>query len=290
MLIEPGNSPAGAASPLYPIAHRPDLFIDRLRAGLVVGRLGATVLSDLVGDQEIPRQTGSATAQWLGEDEAISDTALSFDDVKLSPRTVGAITSYSRRTLINASPSVETIVRNDLAAVIANAIDKAAMLGDGSGNTPIGIMHQSGVAPSTLSAPPSWAEVLSFPTAIQMLDADIAALGWAMAPDAVAKFRSTLREANTAAMFLMTDPGSLAGYPAAVTTSLSTGNSSGATSTVLFGCWAQLLVGYWSGIDLLVNPYADSAYARGRVLLRVMRDCDVAVRHPEAFTYAEMDI
>ena len=158
----------------------------------------------------------------------------------LTPRTVGAITSYSRRTLINASPGIEAIVRNDLAAVIGAAIDRAAMLGDGAGNTPTGITHQLGVAPSTLSAPPTWAEVLAFPTALAMLDADIAALGWAIAPDAVAKLRAALREGSGAAGFIMTDPNSLIGYPAATTTALSTGTGSGATSTVIFGAWSQL--------------------------------------------------
>jgi hypothetical protein len=33
-----------------------------------------------------------------------------------------------------------------------------------------------------------------------------------------------------------------------------------------------------------VNPYAETAYAKGRVLVRCMRDVDVGVRHPEAFS------
>ena len=45
-------------------------------------------------------------------------------------------------------------------------------------------------------------------------------------------------------------------------------------------------IGYWSGTDVLVNPYEADAYSRGRVLMRVMRDCDVAVRHGESFAYA----
>lgn len=283
-----GGSPAGAANPLYPTQHRPDLFIDRLRAGLIVGALGATVLNDLQGDQDIPKQTGSATGQWLAEDEAISDSSLTFDDVTLSPKTVGSITSYSRRTLINASPSIEQIVRNDLAQVIANAIDVAALLGPGTGNQPRGVRHQSGVAALTLT--PTWPEVLAFESTIQMSNADMGTLGWAMAPDAAAVLRQTLRESGDAASgYLMTDLGTFAGRPVAMTTNLSN-NGSPATSTVLFGAWSQLLVGYWSGTDILVNPYADSAYQRGRVLVRAMRDADVAVRHAESFAYAEMSV
>ena len=53
---------------------------------------------------------------------------------------------------------------------------------------------------------------------------------------------------------------------------------------MVFGAWENLLLGSWSGVDLLVNPYEGAAYSRGRVLIRAMRDVDVAVRHPEAFS------
>ena len=125
-----------SAADLVANVHRADLFIDRLRNALVMGRLGATILNDLVGAPiDIPRQTGSSTAQWLAEDASLTETDAAFDDLNLSPKTVGAMTSYSRRTLINATPSVEQLVRNDLAQVIASAIDEKAIAGD----TPVGI-------------------------------------------------------------------------------------------------------------------------------------------------------
>ena len=84
----------------------------------------------------------------------------------------------------------------------------------------------------------------------------------------------------------MDEPGSLAGYPAASTTALRTGDSPD-ESTIIFGAWNQLLIGYWSGIDLLLNPYEGTAYAKGRVLVRAMRDVDVQVRHPESFAFSD---
>jgi HK97 family phage major capsid protein len=181
-----------AASELYQVQHRPDLFIDKLRSAIVVGRLGATVLDGLVGDQQIPRQTGSATVQWLAEDEDIDDTALSFDDVTLTPKTVGAITSYSRRTLINATPSIEQIVRNDLAAIIANAIDSAALTGDGTGNKPLGVIHQPGVTELSLSTP-TWEGALDFVATIDGADAALGSLGWAMSAWSAKKLHSTTK-------------------------------------------------------------------------------------------------
>jgi hypothetical protein len=57
--------------------------------------------------------------------------------------------------------------------------------------------------------------------------------------------------------------------------------------TAIFGDWSSLLIGYWSGVDILINPYETTAYAKGRVLVRAMRDVDVQVRHPESFAFAD---
>lgn len=278
---------SGDAAPLYPTQHRADMFIDMLRSQLVTGRLGATILDGLVGDQDIPKQTASATAQWVAEDGAITESDADFDDVTMAPKTVGAITSYSRRTLINAVPSIENIVRRDLAATVASAIDLQAMTGTGAGNTPTGVVNHPDAHELTLAGP-TWPEVLAFISSIQMADADISSMGWALNPMAVATLRGTLRETGDAAGgYLMAEPGTLAGYAAATTTALANVTATDTTTSVIFGDWSQLLIGYWSGLDVLVNPFEAAAYSRGRVLVRAMRDVDVAVRHGESFAYSD---
>lgn len=269
----------GAAAPLYPTQHRADLAIDMLRDALVIGRLGATVLDNLVGDQDIPKQTGSATAQWVAEDQPLTETDLTFDDVTLSPHTVGALTSYSRRTLINATPGIEDIVRRDLAYVIAAAIDKAALIGDGTGNTPVGVVNAEGVHNLTL-ATPSRAEALAMPMAVLSANAAFGNLGWALSPAAAAVLMNTMQVTGDAGGGYIMDGGQIAGYGHALTNALPNG-------TAIFGAWSQLLVGYWSGTDILVNPFADEAYRRGRVMVRAMRDVDVGVRHGESFAVAD---
>ena len=276
-----------SAAALYPEVHRDDLFIDRLRSALVCERLGATVLNGLVGTVDIPRQVASSTAQWVPEDGALTETDPTFDDVTLSPKTVGAMTSYSRRTLINASPSIEQVLRNDLAAIIANAIDIAAMTGDGTGNKPTGITH-AGAAEIT-AATLDWPTVLNFVATVASADALVNSPGWALNALAIKTLRATTKVTDDgSAGFLMEAPNMLAGYPALVTSALpGVGGGTPAPATIIFGDWSSLLVGYWSGVDVLLNPYETTAYARGRVLIRAMRDVDVAVRHPQSFAFAD---
>lgn len=195
------------------------------------------------------------------------------------------MTSYSRRTLLNTSPSIEQIIRNDLAAIIASAIDAKAMLGDGTGNTPVGIIN-AGAANPTLAGP-TWAQVLAVIASIENANADLAGLGWALSPTAVAKLRSTNKVSGEPEHgFIMMEPGNLAGYPAVPTTALPTVSATPDTSTIIFGAWSQLLIGYWTGVDILLNPYEATAYAKGRVIVRAMRDVDVQVRHAASFAYA----
>ena len=277
-----------SAAELIPNVHRADLFIDRLRASLVTQSLGATVLDGLVGTVDIPRQTGSSAAAWVAEDGSLAESDAAFDDVTLAPKTVGAMTSYSRRTLLNGSPSIEQIVRNDLASIIALAIDNKAMLGDGTGNTPVGVVHAAGVTDLATGAP-TWEKILAFIAAIESQDATGGSMGWALNSFAVKKLRATPKiEGGGGAGFIMDQPGQLAGYAAAVTSALP-GNPAGAGTpgTMIFGDWSSLLIGYWSGLDLLLNPYETTAYAKGRILVRAMRDVDVQIRHGESFAFAD---
>ena len=52
--------------------------------------------------------------------------------------------------------------------------------------------------------------------------------------------------------------------------------------------WSELVIGYWSAVDILANPYHSDVASKGGVLLHAFLDADVAVRHPEAFAYAEI--
>jgi HK97 family phage major capsid protein len=275
------------AADLVPNPHMAAQFIDRLRANLVCAALGATYLDNLTGSPiDIPRQTGSSVAQWVGEDGSLTETDAAFDDVSLTPKTVGAMTSYSRRTLLNASPSIEQIVRNDLAAIIAAAIDYQAMVGDGSGNTPTGIVH-AGATAGGGGAALTWEEILAFPALVEGDNALTGSLGWAINPFVIKKLRSTAKVSSTDSVMVMESHDQLAGYKAVSTTALP-GSAPGATAApgaIIFGNWADLIIGSWTGVDILLNPYETTAYAKGRVLVRAMKDVDVQVRHAESFVF-----
>ena len=86
--------------------------------------------------------------------------------------------------------------------------------------------------------------------------------------------------------FIMESPNELAGYTAASTTSLPSSLGSPAVGSAIFGDWSSLLIGYWSGVDILANPYESTAYKKGNTQVRALMTADVAVRGTDRFTAA----
>ena len=271
--------------------HRPDQYIDALRANLVTARLGATVLSGLQGNVSIPKNASGASGQWIAENAALTPVDGDFDSVTMTPKHVGALTEFSRNMLLQSSPDIETLIRNDFAQALAIALDAAALVGGGS-NEPSGIIDRltDAVALGTLGTP-TWAEVLGLIAGVEVANAATGRLGWAVNPRAVQTLRSTPKKivGSPAAFevggFIMDGPNDLAGYPAAPTTSLGAIGSPD-PGVAIFGNWAALLIGYWSGVDILANPYESTAYSKGNVQVRGLLTADVAVRHIEAFAAA----
>lgn len=263
-------------------------FIALLRNSMMVRAAGATILSDLVGNIAIPRQTGGATAYWVAENGAPTESQQAFDQVAMSPKTVGAFTDMSRRLLMQSSLDVESFVRGDLATVLALAIDLASMHGSGSSNQPLGIAGTSGigsVAGGTNGLAPAWSHLVSLETEVAIDNADINRLAYVTNAKVRGKLKQVEKATNTG-LFLWADGAQpINGYPAyisnQVSSTLTKGTSSGVCSAIFFGNWADLIIGLWGGLDILVDPYTGSTAGTVRVV--ALQDVDIAVRHPESF-------
>lgn len=262
-------------------------FIELLRNKALMMQL-ATVLTDLNGNIAIPRQTGGATAYWVGEGSAPTESQQAFDQVTLSPNTVGAYTEYSRKLLLQSSIDVESFVRNDLARTLALEIDRVAIEGSGSGSEPEGILNTTGigsVAGGTNGLAPAWSHIVDLETQVAIDNADLGSLRYLTN----AKVRGALKQtekASSTAQFIWSDSSNMMnGYESLVTnqvpSDLTKGTSSGVCSAIIFGNFADLIIGMWGGLDIQVNPY--SLDTSGGVRITAFQDLDTAVRHPESF-------
>ena len=259
-------------------------FIELLRNSTEVMQR-SRMLTDLNGNIAIPRQTGGATAYWVAESGAPTESAQAFDQVTLTPKTVGAFVDFSRKLALQSSIDIESFVRGDLARVLGLEIDRVAINGSGSSNQPTGILNTSGigsVAGGTNGAAPDWADIIDLESAVANANADVGSLYYITNTKVRGKLKQTEKATGTA-QFVWTD--NLNGYQALVTnqvpSNLTKGTSSGVCSAILFGNLADLIIGMWGGLDLMVDPYTGSTSGTVRVV--ALQDVDVAVRHAASF-------
>ena len=249
-------------------------FIDLLRNASALDQAGATVLTGLTGNVAIPRQSGAATAYWVAESGAPTESQQTVDQVSLTPKTVAAFTDYSRRLMLQSSIDVENMIRNDLATVLALKIDLAGLYGTGSNSEPLGLKLTTGVGSEDFAAgTPTFAEVVA-------LESDVATAN-ALAGSPVYLMNAAMRgglktKAKDTGSGLFVMEGDLVnGYRGVMSNQVASGD-------LWFGNFADLIIGYFSGLDLMVDPYTHSTSGTVRVV--AMQDVDIAVRHPESFT------
>ena len=263
-------------------------FIDLLRNKAVVMGLGTQMLTGLQGNIAIPRATGGATAYWVAESGSPTESQAAFDQVTMSGKTVGAFSDISRKLLLQSSIDVEGYVRNDLATVLALAIDSAAIEGTGSSNQPTGILNTSGIgsiAGGTNGAAPSYANIVGLETEVAQDNADIGSLSYLTNTKVRGKLKQTYTNSTYGEIPVFGADGTMNGYNVAVTnqvpSNLTKCTASGVCSAIIFGNFADLIVGMWGSLDLMVDPY--TASTSGTVRVVALQDLDIAVRHPESF-------
>ena len=270
-----------SAGELVPTDHRADQYIEPFRNSLLARRLGVRVLSGLNGNLSIPKHGTGTTVGWVAENAALSPSDMAFDEVTLTPKHAGGMSEMSRQLIMQSSPDIESLVRSDLSAMLAQAIDSALIEGGGT-NQPKGVLKTTGIQTANL-ATLSWANVLGMVQKADLSNAPVA--NWLGSTKVKAKLAGTLKASGIAGYLL--EGGRMADLPAYFSNQVPEKTGSPNTGRLILGDWAQVLLGIWSELDILVNPFAETAYSKGNVLVRAMSTVDIALRHPESFVVAE---
>lgn len=259
-------------------------LIDRVRPTLATESLGATVLRDLTGFLDLPRFKQSGTAYWVDEHQAVTRSDPTFDKVSMGPKTVGAEYEVSRRMLLQTT-ALEPILRNDLSYLLREALDKAAIVGGGA-NEPTGILSMAGLTVVPIAANGG---LLTLSVTADMIGA---------LDDAASGTRGFLVNPKTrTAVLKMVDGDGLpvglskvfheepVAFSRALPNTLTKGTGAN-LSAVVYGIWSDLVIGYWSAVDIVPNPYHADVASKGGLLLHAFLDADVATRHVESFVAA----
>lgn len=254
-------------------------FIDVLRNASSVMQAGSTMLSGLKGNVTIPKKTAASSAGWISsEGGAASESEFTDGSVTMTPRTLGAFTDLTRLMMMQSSLDIEALVRDDLSRAIALAIDLGALQGSGSSGQPTGIKNVSGVNKPTsfAAANPTFAEVVALETAVAEDNALLGNLAYILPASMYGALKTTAK-ASGQGLFVVEQPGNtINGYRGIVSNQVTSGD-------LFFGNFADLLIGMYGGLDILVDPY--TASSSGNVRIRALQTVDVAVRNAVSFAY-----
>ena len=283
------KSPTSAGGFLVGTDHLADQFIEALYGRLTVASLGARIMQGLKGDIAIPKLSASVTnSAFVAEGAAPSEGAATFSQVTMSPKTLAAYVDVSRRLTQQSDPSVEQVLRNDIINTFARRIDDAAIEG-GATNGPSGIIANSGtnvVAMGTNGAAITYAKVVELMKAVEEDNAVINSSAFLTNPKVIAALRTTARQANgVEGNFIMDANQSILGTNVASSTivpsDLAKGTGSN-LSAMVYGDFSQVMIGFWSGVDVVVDQ--SSLSTSGGTRLAFFQDLDVAIRYPESFS------
>lgn len=280
-VLEKRNT-TGTAGQIVGTDHRADQFIEPFRNKLLARQLGARVLTGLTGNVDIPGYGSGVSSGWVAENGALTPSGMTFGSKTLTPKHVGSLAEMSRQLIQQSSPGIEQLLRDDMAFALAQAIDGAMILGGGA-NEPTGILSTAGIQTASL-ATLSWAGILAMLEKIELVNGSAGA--WLTSPQVATKLRGTLKSATAGAAYL-SEGGRMADLTVNSTKQVPLKTGTPNKGRLILGDFSQVMLGIWSELDILVNPFDSVAYARGGVLVRAMATCDIAVRHPEAFVVAD---
>lgn len=255
---------------------------DRYRPRLMVEALGATVLRGLTDFLELPNLAKSGTAKWIGENQNSTRTAVEFNTVGMGPKTVSAEYRMSRRLMLQTNGTIEGLLRRDLGALLAQGLDAAAINGDGV-MAPLGILQTPGVTKVAAEASAFLAATSDLIAELELDDVTGTA-AFLTNPTLMNMIRKIVDGDGHVVPVSELFYGRRVEETTQVPKNFGTG---GNKSPLIYGNWSELYVGYWSAVDILINPYHPDVASNGGALLHAFLDANVAVRHPQAFAYAE---
>ncbi len=252
-------------------------LIDRLRPVLAVQGLGATVISGLTGNLDLPRLTSGPTAYWVAEDGSTTASDSHFDKVSLTPKTVSGEMYMSRRLTLQSGVAIENLLRQDLAFVLAQALDKAAVQGGGT-NEPDGILE---LITANATSATALSDIAADLISALEIDDVTGTGGFLTSPTLIATARKIKQETGSNRNIPIAE--TFHNERVVASNNVPNDGGSPAKEHLIYGAWSNLVLGMWSGVDILANPYSDAS--KGGLRLHAFMDTDIAIRHPEAFAW-----
>ena len=265
---------AGAGGNLVGVS-KPSL-IDLLRPFSAIANFGPTVLEGLTSDLSLPAVSVGFVTGWTAEGSTFTSTDPVFSlPVALVPKTLSVACKVSRKLMASTGFDFQAGLMREIYAAIGGELDRVALLGDGTGNAPLGILSAPGTTAITFGAAASWSKILAFEEAIGKANARNN-LAFLASNNTKAKLRAAVRSSGNSNFIWADGPNGIAGYRSEATSWLD------ATDQLIFGSWDNLVIGIWlDGIQITVDPFTSASTNEVRFVATLYTD--VGLQRPGCF-------
>jgi HK97 family phage major capsid protein len=258
------------------------------------------------GRVTMPRQNSAATAYWVGENALITNSDMGTGYVNLSAKKLAVICKVPNELLRFSNPSAEQIVRNDIARVLALAMDKQLLDGVGTDLAPRGLITYTGVGSYTASTVNANGNTLEAQDPERMIG--VIENANAIVDDNRVSFimrgqlwrlLSTRRADSVSAgdqkgpfVFSLTrdtntgQPLGIAGFKVVRSNQVSATRSKGSASNltyILAGDFSQYLIAMSGVLEFDLSTQGDTPFQYDQTWMRGILQLDGAPRHDESF-------
>lgn len=251
-------------------------------AALQAGARIVPIDSTTAGSFRIARVDTPPVAAWRGENAAVAESLPVFGAITFQPKSLAFYFKVSMELLQDA-PNIDQILTEIIGQAFAVGMDKAALIGSGSGAEPLGLLYQTGLNSVSMGvdglAPTSYDPILDalYETELDNAPPASAMLAHPRTWRTFRKFKTTFNEPITAPP----EVAALARYASTHLPITETQGSNSDCSSLLLGDFTKLMFGMRRGLAIL---RADQAHAgNGQVGFYAFARMDVAVEQPKAF-------
>lgn len=241
-----------------------------LQAMNVMVKAGAKYITGLVGDVQYPIMS-NASCTWEGETAKAKEGAVTFSNVKLSPKRLTTIVPISKQFLLQDGVGAEAAIREEIVNAI-NAKLEATILGADAGTStmPAGIF-----AVDALDSVADFKGLCDLEAGLE--DANVyGELKYIVSPKAKAALRNMAKSSKSTQ--LVFENGEVDGTPALCTSHLK-------DKKIAFGDFSQYIIAQWGNLDITVDNVTLAGEGQIRLVVNAYFDAkplrDVAIKVAE---------
>jgi HK97 family phage major capsid protein/HK97 family phage prohead protease len=272
-----------------------DRFVEQLFNQSAFLNMGVTYLRDLTGNIEIPRESTYSNGYWVGEKATIPESEGTFDKISLAPKKLAVLSKMTFEMLEQSSIDLERLVRARLIRGLALELDRTIGFGSGIGSEPLGIASHPEVQSIVLGvngAPLTWEALIDMQSELAAANAlTDGTSGYVINARTRGKLMKTLDQATGGGNWIYQSQGgnmgSIAGYKVLcsnqIPNNLVKGTATNLTAA-FFADFSNVLLGIWSGMDVMANPYSE--FNQAIIQIRAMQLADLNLTRGSYFVVA----